>query len=552
MPLQTYYYWSIVVPLYVGWRVAVANRMPITDCDEVYNYWEPLHFVMYQSGSQQTWEYAHEYALRTYAYLVPLHYISRILLYPLLSYAAQLTDHSIATDKLALFVLLRSTLAAFMAASELIWLYALTKKETLSNVMWSTLVLLTCTGMNHAAGALLPSATFMLAWLLASTAFLLQRHYTFCLVAILATLTTGWPFGTVVMIPMGLHILFKEWKRRKLLNLILVCVVMTAIIQGIVMVIDKQYYGRWLSPTWNIFQYNAAGSGDELYGVEPVTYYVKNLLLNLNFSAALGIVVYPILYYSHLRDWDLLTIVSCMYLWLAITVPRPHKEERFLFPIYPILCLSAVLTVDHSWNFVGRVMAGLSRHKELFRRQRNLLHAFVWIPVALISISRTAALSKYYTAPLTIYAALAQVETTTEPSLVCTCGEWYRFPSSFYLPDHVQLGFLPSSFEGQLPQAFSEFGSLPESQSVLQPFNDRNRQEKDRYVQRKDCSWIVDMEGSDDCAFADSGTIVARAPFLDADQTSSTLHRILYIPYLHERAIERGQVKYRDYVLYKL
>lgn len=28
----------------------------IYDCDEVYNYWEPLHYVLYNYG-KQTWEY---------------------------------------------------------------------------------------------------------------------------------------------------------------------------------------------------------------------------------------------------------------------------------------------------------------------------------------------------------------------------------------------------------------------------------------------------------------------------------------------------------------
>jgi alpha-1,2-mannosyltransferase len=33
--------------VYVGVRLALANRMPIMDCDEVFNYWEPLHFILF-------------------------------------------------------------------------------------------------------------------------------------------------------------------------------------------------------------------------------------------------------------------------------------------------------------------------------------------------------------------------------------------------------------------------------------------------------------------------------------------------------------------------
>lgn len=55
----------------------------ISDCDEVFNYWEPTHFLQYGRGLQ-TWEYrcslvilhdshkySPEYALRSYAYLYP-------------------------------------------------------------------------------------------------------------------------------------------------------------------------------------------------------------------------------------------------------------------------------------------------------------------------------------------------------------------------------------------------------------------------------------------------------------------------------------------------
>ncbi|VDK74941.1 unnamed protein product [Gongylonema pulchrum] len=35
----------------------------ISDCDEVYNYWEPLHLFLYGTGFQ-TWEYSPIYAIR--------------------------------------------------------------------------------------------------------------------------------------------------------------------------------------------------------------------------------------------------------------------------------------------------------------------------------------------------------------------------------------------------------------------------------------------------------------------------------------------------------
>lgn len=51
-----------------GMRVWGAVVNTISDCDEVYNYWEPTHQLMYGRGFQ-TWEYSPQYALRSYIYV---------------------------------------------------------------------------------------------------------------------------------------------------------------------------------------------------------------------------------------------------------------------------------------------------------------------------------------------------------------------------------------------------------------------------------------------------------------------------------------------------
>lgn len=35
-----------------------------------------------------------------------------------------------------------------------------------------------------------------------------------------------------------------------------------------------------------------------------------------------------------------------MYLWMLIFFSQPHKEERFLFPIYPLICLSGAVALS--------------------------------------------------------------------------------------------------------------------------------------------------------------------------------------------------------------
>jgi len=654
----TFLFWATTVgaPLYLLVRACVANRAPLADCDEVYNYWEPLHYVLYEGAgrrqydgaqeetaaqSQQTWEYSHQYALRTYAYLMPLKWIGRLFqtrLKDLLSvvltataapsswaaaggndddggsaamFGGLLVDYPIhpENDELALFVWLRCLLALSTGVAELIWLYSLYVRfsscpsrhgEVVAT--WLAVVLLACTGLGHASGALLPSSTFVTAYYLASSALLWELHYLFVVIGVVATLCTGWPFGAMILVPLGIRILYKEFVGKPraaksgaggngngggiaaVFQILGFATVVAAVVQAAVMYVDHHYYGKWVVATFNILQYNARDGDDSLYGTEPVEYYLKNLALNLNVAAVLGpfaLIVCAFSAQGKSKDDDdpssnascyghLLTILSPLVPWVMITFPRPHKEERFLFPIYPILCLGAVLVVDATINMIGRVEAAFSRHKQILVRGRILMHAVVWIPFVAVSVSRTAALHKYYTAPLRVYADLSNrvvemAATTTKqrrkhkkPMTVCTCGEWYRFPSSFFLPNgDLKFGFLPSSFQGQLPQPFSEHGSRKESLDVLQPFNDRNRHEPDRYVQPKDCNWIVDLDSSHDagCNPAarshDDWKVVAQYPFLDSERTS-TLHRTLYIPYWHEHAIEKGEVKYHQYTLYEV
>ena len=72
-PSATFWAWfaaafACVLPL----RLLGAAALGVADCDETFNYWEPLHYLVYGHG-WQTWEYAPQYALRSYAYLLAPH-----------------------------------------------------------------------------------------------------------------------------------------------------------------------------------------------------------------------------------------------------------------------------------------------------------------------------------------------------------------------------------------------------------------------------------------------------------------------------------------------
>ena len=179
----------IVAPLYITWRVYWTLHLAISDCDEVYNYWEPLHFLLYGHG-QQTWEHAHEYALRTYAYLVPLQLWGQLLRrFVDVQQLGMAMNTTTLTEPLALWVLLRASLAAVTAVAELWFVGAVstspsfrfssTNDKTTTTTFptaWLTLALLVSTGMTHSAGAYLPSSTWMMVWMLTTALYLQEQH----------------------------------------------------------------------------------------------------------------------------------------------------------------------------------------------------------------------------------------------------------------------------------------------------------------------------------------------------------------------------------------
>lgn len=55
-------------------RYMSAASNIIHDCDEVFNYWEPLHFLLYKSGFQ-TWEYRYTFRLSVYIYTLVFLYV---------------------------------------------------------------------------------------------------------------------------------------------------------------------------------------------------------------------------------------------------------------------------------------------------------------------------------------------------------------------------------------------------------------------------------------------------------------------------------------------
>ena len=121
----------------------------ISDCDETYNYWEPMHYLIYGKGFQ-TWEYAPQYGLRSYAYIL-LHTV------PAWFYAQVLQPNQMDV----FYYCVRCILACLCAMCEA-YFYVGVTKEIGANVGRITLIcLIFSAGMFVASTAFLPSTTSM-------------------------------------------------------------------------------------------------------------------------------------------------------------------------------------------------------------------------------------------------------------------------------------------------------------------------------------------------------------------------------------------------------
>ena len=103
-----------------------------------------------------------------------------------------------------------------------------------------------------------------------------------------------------------------------------------------------------------------------------------------------------------------------------------------------------------------------------------------------ISKTNSNRLKDHYTVPD------ADIRSTSDgylPVTVCIGGEWYTFPSHFFLPPNARLEYVRGNFHGQLPQHFRSY--LGTSNPPIYNFNDKNEEEDSRYVEFNTCDYLV-------------------------------------------------------------
>jgi alpha-1,2-mannosyltransferase len=512
----------------------------------VFNYWEPTHYLNHGYGLQ-TWEYSPEYAIRSWAY-TGLH--SLVIWIGTLPVKAL----PLARPKVVEFYFLRIALALVCALCES-RLYSVVSRTINPRVaIFFAMALVFSPGMYHAAPAYLPSTFAMYTSMLGFSAFMDWTRGIKTAQGIMwfgLGTTLGWPFAGALVLPFIAEEailatvtgdIFDTCMRilNGGLGSLAVLAAQTAI--------DSFFYHKLTCVPLNIVLYNvfSGGSrGPDIYGVEPWHFYVRNLALNFNIWFFLALAAFPLLLLQHIIIQKAVSkqtllrsvvFVTPFYLWLVIFTAQPHKEERFMYPIYPALALNAAMSLHiilanfgstDPRHFVSKIPASVKL-------------AVVSIPLLLsfnVGMLRIVGTFTAYSAPLNVY----QFSNVTAADTVCLGKEWYRFPSSFFLPNEVHAKFIKSEFSGLLPGEFSEanvgFGVFPGTWLVPSGMNDENLEDIGKYTDINRCTYLIDSdlpsasptELEPNYVSSDHWQTLKCASFLDASHTH-LLGRLLFIP----------------------
>jgi alpha-1,2-mannosyltransferase len=261
--------------------------------------------------------------------------------------------------------------------------------------------------------------------------------------------------------------------------------------------IDAFSYRQLVVVPWRLVFYNIfAGKdrGPDIFVTEPYHYYLRNLLLNFNIWFVLAISVAPLVFLQYrfrqgnimkqtlMRTW---VFISPFYIWMAIFTLQPHKEERFMYPAYPFLALNAAIGLHIILAYVGS-----TNPKELIGKIPAELKLALIMSAIVFSISlgllRIVGTVTAYRAPLQIYQALEAPGVARLGDAVCFGKDWYRFPSSYFLPNGMHAKFIKSEFSGLLPGEFNEaktgFGFFAGTWLRPPGMNDRNEEDPGKYV----------------------------------------------------------------------
>jgi alpha-1,2-mannosyltransferase len=490
-----YFPMKIVFSLCLLSHILAAAYAPIQDCDETFNYWEPLHYLNHGYGLQ-TWEYSPEFSIRSWAYIV-IHAIPAKI--------AGLLSRS----KTFEFYFLRMLLAILCAAAETRLIAAISRNLNTRIGVFYLIIIVSSPGIFYASVAFLPSSFAMYTSALGLASFVDLRGGSKTATGIMwfgIGALVGWPFSGVLIAPFVIGDCIMAVVTRDAMESFgryLDGTVRCLIVLALQVSIDAFFYHMPVVVPWRLVFYNIFSGkdrGPNIFGTEPWDFYARNLLLNFNIWFLLAVSAGPMLMLQNIFHNQLTTnqtflrlsiLITPFYLWFGIFTLQPHKEERFMYPAYPFLVLNAAIGLHFILTWIGTS----DPRKLMGKIPTQVKVAVVLTAVAgavNVGLLRIFGTVSAYRAPLQIYQGLE----AAQGDIVCFGKDWYRFPTSQFLPNGIHAKFIRSEFDGLLPGEFSEagvgFGFFPGTWLIPPGMNDRNKEDSGKYIDISHCSYLVD------------------------------------------------------------
>lgn len=608
---------SVAFRLLILVRFCGAMYTAISDCDETYNYWEPLHYLIHGHGFQ-TWEYSPQFSIRSWAYIL-IH-----------TFPAWVASKVFTLDKRPGFFAIRAAFAFLSSYCEAKLYRAIADHINLRAARYFLAISLFSAGMWNASTAFLPSS-FALHAITLAYSYILEpvsskpeaSKRTFNAVLCIATaVILGWPFVGVLALPFVFEELSMSgedeimpasrpvWAMRRFQRLFNSSIIALVLIALPVFLIDSLAYGQLVFVPLKIILYNVfptPGSGPELYGVEPWYHYVLSLGLNFNLVSILALASLPCLWltktfsptvglrlgtrlrHAHQSTASSLLLIRLapLYIWIAILSQQPHKEERFMYPIYTLISFNAAVTLSlmRGWFEDAFVKATASPYRAGRTSLFGLFTRTILATTIVISAARIFAIQRYYHTPLDIVfhfqykelpvraiqsypsfykslklntslpilEALEFAEETVDLSVlkkerlrVCIGSEWYRFPTNFLVPDVVEVRFVEGGFKGQLPGRFLDHEKvLKNERSEVEAldrvwpwlgtrkngsqFNSLNLAESDRLTDIETCDYLIGLDH--EIRNPNQWDIKKCEKIID-NERSNRLTRLVWIPFM--------------------
>lgn len=483
-----------------------------------------------------------KFALRSYLYIT-LHYV---FAKPL----ALLRVVVLGNTKLAVFFGVRGLFGLVSAVTEgyLVFSLAKTGRRTESRLLLCFLA--TSAAMFVSSTSFLPG-TFSMYFFTLATAGVLQQNQTLVIVSCAVSVIVGWSVTAIAAIPHALWVLGTASFVRSLRTAVL----LTASLLILTFAFDSYFYGRYVLSLHSFLSYNVFGSGDSaLYGVEDSTFYLRNGLNNLNVLLPLSFaapcfLLLRICLSSEKREQakNLLAALSPQWFWLLAITMLPHKEERFMYVVYPEILLAAAYTVVQAGNSLAGVIGMFRGHV------RKVFFTGALIITTMLSASRVGALLWNYDANMKIYMRLNQhlhTEGVGESCVVCVGSEWYEYPSSFFIPSGCGMEFVRSGFDGVLPAHYN--ASLGGTRYAAEYLNDMNEDDDRQFMENeRACDFLISLKYDDKLLpkrqriKGKTLEIVHELPYVQSS-ASKALYRALFIPF-----VSAHKLVYNSYALYK-